>query len=199
MAKPLTRSAEVANRLAVRLAAAKQQRLLARGRAERKLVEGEALATSLEDACASSIAEAQCANANLGNSKEPDVIGNSANSDSDLALVAITSQELADRLDRKRVAIHTRSTKPLKHNLVEVCFSTPCKKTVKLHKQPDVQILRHWFGAPGLLSRLTTTSLDVNAHCTTSAIPETLYLGSCDTCEHTGGTKSAYKGTVNLV
>ncbi len=129
------RGAEVVVGIAGCLAAAEENSAGSRGDEERELVKRQALATGLDDACAGTLSEAKCADAELGEglSIEANVVGDGAHHDGDLALLALHVAGEASEADGGAVvAAHHQA---LGNHSIEATISPAREESVELHKE----------------------------------------------------------------
>jgi len=154
-----TGRAKVLGRLAMRLGAAQQHRVLAERRLERELVKGEAGAASLGELRARRVREAQRADGHPRAIEVADVIGDAADNDSRLAGVA---KVLGDRLERDGRPVGAGSEEAFEDDLVRLRVRPAREEAVQLHEQPKVKVLRDRRRAARLLGGLAAARLDVN-------------------------------------
>ncbi len=120
---------------------AEKQAVGSLGLKQSELVESYALSTSSNNARASALSEAQCADAHLGAIEHPDIISDGTNNDCDL-LGSVVLKLAGNVTDGHRGAVHTRHKHALANNFVEFGFRAAGHKLVKLGKQGQVDVVR---------------------------------------------------------
>lgn len=140
-----TGSTPVLDGLTSHLRTAEQNGASASRAAESELIEGHALTTSAGDASTSGLGETQSADGELGDVLETSVIGDSADDDGDLVLLALHVAGHAG--DGHRRAVHLGHEQTLQDDGIEVGVGTAGQETVQLDEQFDVHIFRTGGGA----------------------------------------------------
>merc|ERR1740130_1808408 len=153
--------AEVLDRLAVGLAGTQQHRVAASRRDLRQLVEGEDLAAGREHALAGGGGEGQRADAQLGGPDHAHVIGDLANNDGNLVLLALhVAREARDGHGR---AVHLGGEQALEHDRVELRVRAASEEAVKLHQKRKVNVVR--FGCCAhLVVHVAAAGYEIDTH-----------------------------------
>ena len=123
------------------------------GATESQLVESQALTAAGNNASTSSLGESQSSNMELGDIKESLVVGHSSNKDGNL-VVSLSLHVTGNTGHRHGGTVGAAHRKALKNSLVEGRFGTASQKSVKLHQQKEVGILRDWGSPVAILSML---------------------------------------------
>lgn len=116
------------------------------GATEGQLVESQALTTAGNNASTSSLGESQGSHMELGNIKESLVVGHSSNKDGNL-VVTLALHVASNTGNGHGGTVGAAHRKALEHSLVEGRLRAASQKSVKLHQQKKVGILRDW-GSP---------------------------------------------------
>jgi len=125
-----------------------------------ELIKGEALTASSYNASASSLGEAECADAHLGEFMDTYVIGDGSYENSDLAF-ATGFHELSKAADGQRGPVGLAHKQTLENNLVKLSAGTASEEGVQLYQEGKVYILRCSLGAL-LVANAATAGYDIN-------------------------------------
>jgi hypothetical protein len=125
-----TGGTEVLHGLPGGLATPQEEGVGASGGAESELIEGQDLTTSLNDTGAGGLGEPQSAHSKLGELEKTSIIGDGANDDHDLVLLALGETGQLD--EGQRGLVGPAHTEALQHHAVEVSASPARKEPVEL-------------------------------------------------------------------
>lgn len=137
------------------LATPQKEGVGASGGTEGELIEGEHLTAVLEDAVTGTLGEPQSAYGNFGEFEETGIIGDSADNDDDLVLLALDE---ASQLDEgKRGLVGPAHAQALEDDTVEIRSSPACEEPVELRGKENVSQGDFSVGG-GSSGKLTLTS-----------------------------------------
>jgi len=122
------------------LGATQEERVGAGRLGQSELIERDRLAASSRDASASSGGEAQSRDFGLGRLEQAVIIGDGANYDDRLLLVAVL-QVGGDTGERHGRAVDARHEEAAEDDLVEGAVGTTSQETVELHQELEVDIV----------------------------------------------------------
>jgi len=117
--------AKVLVRLTGVLGATEQQGVGTRGLLKSKLIKGQGLAASSRDASAGGLSEAQSGDLDLGDSEEAVVIGNRADNNDRLLLIAVLEVG-GNARERNRRAVDTAHEEAAEDHLIEGGVGAAC-------------------------------------------------------------------------
>jgi hypothetical protein len=149
---------EVLDSLAGRALALNEDAVRAGGLEESELVESDAAATSLGDAGTGSLRELESADVHLGAEGETVVVGDGADNDSNLTVLAVHHGSHAG--EGKRGAVGLRHAKTLEDDLVEVRVGATGHEAVQLGEKTDLVVVR--LGSSAAPVTNAATSLEIN-------------------------------------
>lgn len=110
-----------------------QNRVVASRRSQSQLIECDDLSTSLGDALASTLGDAEGADAQLGHLQQTQVIGDGANDDGDVALGSLALlQQTRDALQGDDWTMDSAHEQALQDDLVELLVSSSVQEAVEL-------------------------------------------------------------------
>lgn len=121
---------------------AEKQGVGASGGANSKLVKGKGLTTSLDNASAGSLGEAEGSNGHLGDDGHALIVGDGTNDDGDKRLIAgALSNVLGDGRERHDGSVGAGHAQALQDDLIEGGVSATGEEAVELDKKLDISIL----------------------------------------------------------
>jgi hypothetical protein len=123
------------------------------GAAECQLVKGQALTTSGNDASTGSLSESKRSDGELGDIKISLVVGDGANNDGDL-VISLTLHVTSNAGHRQGWAVCAAHGKALQDSLVKGGLRAASQKSVELHQQKEVRVLRDWCSSVAILGVL---------------------------------------------
>merc|ERR1719370_1254387 len=127
-----------------------QQSSLSSGGPQGQLVKGDDFTSSLENPLASLLSDAEGTQSHLGNVKDPQIVGDGANTDSKLVSVALLLQVPHQAGQRKWGTVDLAHEEPPQDDLVELSIGPPCQEPVELDEKPQVDILGLGLSPPHL-------------------------------------------------
>jgi len=128
------------------------------------MIESISATSSFQDPLASLLGDPECADGHLGDVKDPDVVGDGSNTDNSLVSISSLLHVANKTGNRERWPVNLAHEKPSQDNLVELSISPPGKEPIKLHEEPEVDILALGLGTANL-AVLVVANVDTHGFC----------------------------------
>jgi len=126
-----------------------------------KLIKGQALTTSLGDAGTGGLGESKSTDGHLGNINKANIVGDTTDNDSGLAILALHVS--GDTGNGKRSPVHSGRTESLNNGSGELRLGTARQEHEELLEQLHVNVLGHG-GLSGVVLDTSATCFQINTH-----------------------------------
>ena len=117
--------------------------------------------SSIENSLASFLSNFESADSHLGDVKDPEIVGDGANTHHDLLSIAISLDVASKTSNGERWSVDLTHEQPLEDDLVELSLGPPGQEPVELHQQPQVDVLALGFSSANLAILVVA---DINTH-----------------------------------